>query len=579
MNSFPIKPSFVDLCLISLLSSPCAFAVPPADYVFTNGAIYTLEAKAPKAQAVAITGKKLSYVGTDRGSEAYIGKNTKVIDLKGKMLIPGFVESHIHPTLAILTAGADLQAGKLEEVLQRVKAWADAHPEAKVIRGFGWRYNLFSTTGPSKEILDRIFPDRPVLLVGIDGHSAWVNSRAIEIAGIDAKWPDPAPGISFYQRDPKTNEPTGWVVEGPAEQEILSKLDPVGPQAVMAAVENEMPQFAASGITSVFDAGMAIIPTELGLSGYQALEKKGKLPVRIVGSFYWNTPTIPNPVEKTLALRKKFHSELVQVKALKITFDGGEAQHTAVMLQPYADTPGFLGDYAIDKKLVAAAILKAQANNLDTHCHCYGDATTRAYLDAVEAARKAYPNSRSRHTAAHVLFLADQDVARFAQLDVTLQSSAQWAMPDPTIQRTAEIVGQEIAFKEFFRHASVIKAGGRVALGTDWPAAGYVSTYRPLDAIQVAVTREMLPQYRGEEFTKVLPPKDERISLGQALKAATIDAAYVLGLEKKVGSLKAGKLADIVVLEKDLNNVPPQQLSQTQVLLTMMNGKITYQAK
>ncbi len=486
MNSFPIKPSFVGLCLISLLFSPCAFAVPPADYVFTNGAIYTLEAKAPKAQAVAITGKKLSYVGTDRGSEAYIGKNTKVIDLKGKMLIPGFVESHIHPTLAILTAGADLQAGKLEEVLQRVKAWADAHPEAKVIRGFGWRYNLFSTTGPSKEILDRVFPDRPVLLVGIDGHSAWVNSKALEVAGIDAKWPDPAPGISFYQRDPKTNEPTGWVVEGPAEQEILSKLDPVGPQAVMAAVENEIPQFAASGITSVFDAGMAIIPTELGLSGYQALEKKGKLPVRIVGSFYWNTPTIPNPVEKTLALRKKFHSELVQVKALKITFDGGEAQHTAVMLQPYADTPGFLGDYAIDKKLVAAAILKAQANNLDTHCHCYGDATTRAYLDAVEAARKAYPNSRSRHTAAHVLFLADQDVARFAQLDVTLQSSAQWAMPDPTIQRTAEIVGQEIAFKEFFRHASVIKAGGRVALGTDWPAAGYVSTYRPLDAIQVA---------------------------------------------------------------------------------------------
>jgi len=263
----------------------------------------------------------------------------------------------------------------------------------------------------------------------------------------------------------------------------------------------------------------------------------------------------------------------------KIVLDGGEAQHTAVMLQPYADRPGFLGEFSVDQKLVNAAVLKAQANGIDTHAHCYGDGTVRAYLDAVEAARKAYPNSPSRHAAAHAIFVSDQDVPRFAKLNVTMQSSAQWATPDPTIKRTAEIVGEDVAFREFFRHNSVLKAGGRLALGSDWPASGYVATYRPLDAIQVAVTRALLTQYGKDQFTPVLPPQNERITLDQALKAGTLDAAYVLGLEDKIGSLKPGKLADIVVLEKDLHKSAPSEISTTKVKLTMMNGKITYQAQ
>ena len=157
-----------------------------------------------------------------------------------------------------------------------------------------------------------------------------------------------------------------------------------------------------------------------------------------------------------------------------------------------------------------------------------------------------------------------------------MQSSAQWAMPDPTIKRTAGIVGEDLAFKEFFRHNSVLKAGGRLAFGTDWPASGYIVTYRPLDTIQVAVTRGILPRFGKDQFTPVLPPENERITLDQALKASTLDAAYVLGLEDRVGSLKAGKLADIVVLEKDLHKVAPGEISTTNVDLTMMNGRITH---
>jgi predicted amidohydrolase YtcJ len=563
----------------AVLMAANAVVAETADYVFKNGAVYTVETKNPKAEAVAVTGKKIAYVGNNKGADAFVGKDTKVLDLKGQMLLPGLVESHIHPTLALFALGADLQSDSVDEVLARTKAWADAHPDAKVIQGFGWRYPLFPTTGPNKAALDRLFPDKPVLLIAIDCHSAWVNSKTLQMAEVDAKTPDPAPGVSYFQRDPKTGEPTGWVVETLAEQQVLAKLNPPTPEAVMAAAAEFLQKFAAAGITAAWDAGIAVMPTERGLEGYQQLETEHKLPVRIVGSYYWNNSAITDPVEKTLALRQKFNSELVQARTLKIMFDGGEAQHTAVMLQPYADRPGFLGEFSVDQKLVNAAVLKAQANGIDTHAHCYGDAAVRAYLDAVEQARKAYPNSPSRHAAAHVIFVSDQDAPRFAKLNVTMQSSAQWATPDPTIRRTTEIVGEDVAFREFFRHNSVLKAGGRVALGSDWPASGYVATYRPLDAIQVAVTRAILRQYGNDQFTPVLPPKGERITLDHALKAATLDAAYVLGLEDRIGSLQPGKLADLVVLEKDLHKIAPSEISTTKVKLTMMNGNITYRAQ
>ena len=252
-----------------------------------------------------------------------------------------------------------------------------------------------------------------------------------------------------------------------------------------------------------------------------------------------------------LALREKFNSELVKVRALKIMLDGGESQHTAVMLKPYADQPDSRGEYQLGPELFKPAVLKAQANGIDTHVHSYGDRATRDYLDAVEAARKAYPESKSRHTAAHAMFLTDDEVARFPELDVTMQTSAQWFTPDPTLGLMIKIVGEDLVATEYGRLNSMLKAGGRLAFGTDWPASGYIVTYRPLDTIQVAVTRGILPRYGKDQFTPVLPPEDERITLDQALKASTLDAAYVLGLEDRVGSLKAGKLADIVVLAQD----------------------------
>ena len=566
------------LCMGVMTCVANAIASDKADYVFQNGAIYTIDSKNPTAQAVAVTGKYITYVGTNAGARPFIGHNTQVVDLKGQMLLPGFVDSHIHPTLAMFAGGADLQYDSVEEVLASLKKWADANPDSKVIRGYGWRYTLFPTTGPTKDVLDKVFPDRPVLLVAIDVHSAWVNSKALELAGVNAKTPEPVPGFSYFQRDPKTGEPTGWVVETPAEQAVLAKLTPPTPEAQIAETAELLPKFSAAGITAVFEAGIATMPTETGYDGYQQLEKENKLPVRVVGTYYWNNPEIKDPVDIVLKLRDKYNSELVQAKTLKIMMDGGEAQHTAVLLKPYYDRPGYNAEYLLDPKLVAAAVLKAQQNGVDTHCHCYGDAAIRTYLDIVAEAEQQYPNSPSRHTIAHSLLITDQDIPRFKELNVTMQTSPQWITPDPYSEKVTQILGNEVVNTEWARMNSVSKAGGRLAFGSDWPASGYFSSYRPLDAIQVALTRAILPQYEKIQFAPVMPPANEVVTLDQALKAYTLGSAYVLDLEKQVGSLEVGKFADIVVLEKDLYKIPPADISTTKVKLTMMNGNVTYRA-
>ena len=549
-----------------------------ADYVFTHGKVYTMNPAEPWQQAVAVKGNKIIYVGDDMHIAKFIGKATKEINLQGKMLLPGFVESHIHPTAATITLGADLQSDSLEEVLRNVKEWSDLHPDARLVSGFGWRYNLFDKNGPSKQDLDAIIPDRPVYLIAIDGHSAWVNSKALELANINASTPDPEYPFSYFKRDEKTGEPTGWLVEVPAEMLVKNKLDPTTPATVFNDLKQQMPLFSEAGITAVFDAGINIVSTEEGLDIYQKLEKEAKLPLRVVASYYWNNPQFADPVGKVLDLKAKYNSELVQVKALKINIDGGDYQQTTVMMKPYASRPGYHGDYLLNPTLISAAVMKAQAIGMDTHSHAIGDAAIKAHIDAVELARKAYPNSKSRHTISHAQYMTDEEVARLAKLDMIAQFSAQWAVPDPGVKASVDIIGTDVAYKEYIRIASVIKAGGRVAFGTDWPAANYTSTYKPLDAIQSAVTRAMLPQYAKSQFLPQMPPVDEVISLAEALKASTLAAAYVLGLEDKIGSVEVGKLADLVVLEKNLFDVPNEEIAGTKILLTMFNGKVVFES-
>jgi len=544
-----------------------------ADIVFRNGPIYTVDADRPWARAVAVKGKQIVFVGDDAGLKPFIGKRTRIVDLSGKMMLPGFVEGHIHPLVgAALTRGVDLQLDTREAILAALKTYRAKLGKVAVVRGFGWRYHIFPSTGPRREDLDALWPDTPVILLAIDGHSAWVNSKALELAGVTKSTRDPLPGFSYFERDPATGEPTGYLVEPPVILQVNNAIEPFSVDYVLAGLEEWLPKASAAGVTTVFDAGIQILPDREGFAIYSKLEQSGKLPFRVVGSYYHNKPTV-DPLPAIDALRREFQSELVQARILKLNIDGGDAQRTAAMLAPYTDAPGTSGDTLLPPDTLNDIVRRADKAGLDIHIHSYGDRATRLSLDAFEAAIKANPPRERRNALAHIILIDPQDIPRFGKLGVVAQFSGQWALPDRFWSEVslARLGPERCARMHSIK--SVARNGAVVSFGTDWPAAGYYSTYCPLDAIQVAVTRRELEKPQGPQ----MPPVDEAISLDAALRAATMGPAYQLRLERKVGSIEVGKFADLVILEKNLFEVAPQDIHKTRVLMTVMNGKVTHE--
>ncbi|WP_304342934.1 amidohydrolase [Chryseobacterium koreense] len=567
------KLTLIVLLAMLILSCTNKKAEDIADMVFTNGKIYTVNDSLPWAEAVAVKGNKIIFVGTSQEAKSYIGKHTEVTDLAGKMLMPGFVESHIHPTVAWVTVGADLQTDDKKEMFQRLIKWEEENPQSPVIRGFGWRYGLFPQEGPDKKTLDSLFPNKPVFLIAIDGHGAWVNSKVFEMTGVDKNTPDPMPGFSTYQRYPKTGEPTGFLVEIPAFIGILGKLIPTDLSAVKEGMETYMHKFSEAGITTAFDAGILGIAQHEGYDLYQQLEKERKLSIRIFGSYYYNKPD-EDPFAPFLELNSKYQSELVKASILKINVDGGEAQYTAAMLHPYAGKKDFKGEMLMKKERLNEIVKGANDKGIPTFAHIIGDAGVRAYLDAVEYARKNNPQAKTRHTASHIVYMDDADIPRFKQLDVSGQMSAQWAAPDPSVLgMSADRLGLDFVKANYMKMGSLVRSGANVGLGTDWFAAGYYSTYRPLEAIYVAMTRSMV---HGKGLMDQLPPASEVITLEQALYASTMGSAYILNAEKQIGSIEKGKLADFIVFDKNLFDIPVTEIKNTRVLLTVMNGKVQH---
>lgn len=544
-----------------------------ADVVFHNGPVYTVNAKNPWTRAVAVKGHAIAYVGDDAGAKPFIGPNTRLVDLKGKMLLPGFVEGHTHPVIgATITRGIDLQFDTREECLAELRKQKNNTIEG-VIRGFGWRYTAFPATGPRKEDLDAIWPDVPVLLAAVDGHSGWCNSKALAMAGVTKDSPDPLPGFSFYQRDPGTNEPTGWLVEVAALVHVLNAAMPFTNEYIADSLDEWLPKASAAGITSLFEAGVQIVPNELAYDYYQDLEKAGKLPFRIVGGYYHVKPEV-DPVPLVLALSERYRSELVSLSVLKINLDGVDAARTAALLAPYSDRPETSGDTLLPPKVMMDLVQRADAKGLDIHVHSIGDRATRLALDAIEAAMAANPPRDRRHTLAHCQIVDPAEIPRFGKLGVIAEYSAQWAGPDELWAKVTSVRWGRERADNMYRYGSVLRGGGRITLGADWPCGGNYSTYKPLDAIETAVTRCEL----GKQGQTPLPPQDERITLHEAIYANTLAAAYQIRLDQKVGSIEVGKLADLIVLDRNLFETKPHEVHRAKVMLTMMNGKVRHEA-
>lgn len=557
-----------------------AWAAQERTTVFRGGLVYTVEEAQPWAEAVVVKGNRIVYVGDDAGAAKYVRRGAEVIDLEGRMMLPGFVEAHWHLFTLSFAHGAWVNEEDPERIYAILREYAKTHTKDKLILGFGWIVPTFPETGPRKDVLDQIFPDQPVILVSSDLHYYWVNSKLLQMAGITKDTPrDVVPGASWYEKDPVTGEPTGFIVEVPAVFAVLQALakfgiEPFGIKSAAKSMEEWQPKLAAAGITTFFDAGFSGWPKEQnrGFDILVDLERRGKLLQRVVGSLYHNDPTV-DPLPTLRTYRKRYQTPLVQANVLKLLVDGSESNRTAYLLEPYADRPDWRGEPLFPPEVLGRILREADAEGIDTHIHAVGDAAVRMCLDACEAAFAVNKPRKRRHTICHAFLTAPSDIARFRKLGIIANTQIQWGVPDISQRRVRELYGEE-RWSRMYSFKTFIDQGVTVAFGTDALATGYKVVYKPLEAVQAGHTR----QEPGHPDGPLQLPASERLSLPELIRGYTLNGAYQLRMEDKIGSIKVGKLADLIVLEKNLFEVAPHDIGKVNVALTMMDGRITHRA-
>ena len=539
--------------------------------VLQGGKVYTLEPGRPWAEAIVIRGGEIALVGTDREARSAAGREATVVDLAGKMVLPGLVESHIHFVVGAMSQNPDLPlaaANTYDELVEMLERYARRHAGSEPVLAWGWKQFIFPE-GPRKETLDRIFGDRAVQLRSIDGHSSWVSSGALSRAGVDANFPDPQPGFAYLVRD-ADGEPTGLVKET-ASDVITNALVTRDRDQVARAVRGWQGKLARAGLTTVYDAGFLDLDEEMVFEVLDGLARRGELDLRIVGSHMVAGPGEEDHVGRLLALRARYASDQVSAAVLKIYLDGVQELHTAFLLAPYADRPETAGVPNLPPEKFRELVMTADAAGIDVHVHAIGEGATRLTLDAVEGAVRCNRPWDRRHTSCHVYYVDPDDLPRFAQLGVIGQTSGEWIVRDEFHALMERRIGRERT-ENLYRLNTLVKSGATITLGSDWPASCNIMTYEPLVQIEMAHTRRP----PGERDAEILPPADECLSLPDALAAMTINAARQIRRDDRIGSLVAGKRADLVVLERNLFDVAPHEIHRTGVLLTMMDGRITY---
>lgn len=537
----------------------------PARLILRGGAIYTMDASRSWASALAITGGSITYAGDERGLKHLIGPETRVIDLGGKMVLPGFCDSHIH----LVAGGIDLTACDLHhmksarEAEEAIIGYAAAHPQKKWITGGGWDLPLFPAGGPRKEVLDRICPDRPCCLEAADGHSAWVNSKALSISGINRRTADPPNGR--IERDSATGEPTGTLRESAVEMVTKHIPDPSSAECD-EGLQRALQLANRMGITSIQEAGA----DDSILDTYYRFARRGTLTVKVAASMPIEAAGSPDQIDRLIKKRQRYRCGNLRAATAKIFLDGVIESHTAALLEPYSDRPNDSGILNFTRRNLQQIVARLDREAFQVHIHAIGDGAIREALDSFEYAQKVNGKRDSRHHIAHLELIDPGDIARFRALGVIANFQPFWAQKDSYItEMTEPLLGPERS-RILYPIGSLIRSGAIVVAGSDWN----VSTLNPLEAIQVAVTRQAL----GEPHTPPWIP-GERVDLSPMLAAYTINGAYVSGREKSTGSLEVGKSADLIVLDHNLFSSRPEEIHRAKVLLTMLDGRIVFKDK
>ena len=536
-----------------------------AGSVVVNAKIYTVNPRQPWAEALAVRGEKILAVGSAREIDRYRGPNTRVIDAQGRLVLPGFTDCHIHfmeGSLGLLHV--DLNgAATVGEIQKRVSAYAVAHPHEEWILGMGWTYPVFAPSGmPDRRILDEVVLDRPVLLEAYDGHTSWANSKALAMAGITRETADPHNGKIV--RDEK-GEATGALLESASG--LVSKFAPKPTRAErLAALRKGLNEANRVGLTRVHSAGGDFEWLDL----YDELRHNGVLTVRQYIAYRLNPPELtPAAIEKAEQARRTYRDDWIAAGAVKTMLDGVVEAHTAAMLTPYSDDPTTSGKLFWDPAKYKEAIVELDRRGFQIFTHAIGDRAVRLALDAYERAQTKNGTKDARPRVEHIETITAADIPRFGSLGAIASFQPLHAYPDDdTLKIWARNAGPDRAGRAWVWH-SIEATGGRLAFGSDWP----VVTLSPWPGVENALTRQTT---EGDPPGGWLPK--ERISLEAAIKAYTLGAAIAGRREKTEGSLEAGKLADLIVLSQNLFEIPANQTGKTEVVLTMVGGRVVYEA-
>ena len=536
-----------------------------AEIVFRGGVVYTMDAARSTAEAAAVRGGRIVAVGSADEIGKLIGPQTEVVELKGGMLLPGFHDAHVHPVAAgIEELGCGLyDAQTVDDVLTKVRSCAASGTGWLV--GGGWSLALFPPDGnPRKKLLDDIAPDRPVYLVGVDGHSAWVNSAALEEAGITASTPNPPLGVIEHEAD---GEPTGTLRE--AAVEMVSKLlPPIDPATAADALQHAIEEANGFGITSLIEASAG----KRELDAYKALADGKRLNARVLVSIV-HDPGSTGPdseFEQLIATREQYRSARVQPDAVKIFVDGVLEGETAALLEPYLDRPGYLGPLNYEPGPLTELVKRIDGLGMQVHMHAIGDRAVRVGLDAIAAARTADGPGKWTHHIAHLQLIDPADLPRFKELNVAANFQAVWAYPDAYITDLNKPVVGEDRVNRMYPIGSAQRAGATIVGGSDWN----VSTLNPLDAIQVAVTRK-----DPDGKIQAVLNANEAVDLPTMLAAYTINAARLMRHDDSTGSIETGKAADLTALDRNLLTLRPEQIRTARVLRTLLDGETVYRAQ
>jgi predicted amidohydrolase YtcJ len=538
-----------------------------ADFVLEGAAVYTVDRARTWAEAVAVRGDEIVYVGGNKGAARYVGPRTRVVNLHGKMVLPGFQDAHLHA----LWAGIEQLQCTLndlntrEDYVRAVAAYAASHPKEAWIRGGGWSMGVFPGGIPTRHELDAVVSDRPVFLVSKDGHSAWVNSVALEAAGITRETPDPPRGR--IDRD-EGGEPIGSLQESAIE--LVGKLAPrVSPEEARRGLKIAIRQLNAFGITSLQEASIPLGDSEgfRMLDVYRDVDRSGALTVRVVTSLTWDPEKGEEQIQDFVRARREYTQGRVRAHTVKIFQDGVIESKTAAVLEPYRGTEDDTGMALIDPGELKRIATLVDKEGFQLHFHAIGDAAIRQVFDALEAARRANGARDSRHHLSHIEMFHPDDIPRFRELGAVANFQPLWAVADSYMNELTLPLLPPETHRWIYPIASVLRSGAVVAFGSDWS----VSSANPLEEMEVAVRRA---DWTKPDEAPFLP--DERIDLRDAIAAFTINAAYVNFHDDRTGSIEPGKLADLVVLDRNLFAIDPNQISDAKVLLTLLGGTPVY---